>query len=107
MGFLALAQARIADSKFSMNVESEQQIVKLGTSVDMGFCRAKKKVGICNWLLATPKLSQKSSTLTQTLPPFNMAVWLTNGCSLWSIWHLSQALFVTQHLYDKISQLWP
>ncbi len=37
-------QARVADSKFSLSVDSEQQVVKLGTSVDMGFCRAKKKV---------------------------------------------------------------
>lgn len=106
MGFLALAQARIADSKFSMSVESEQQIVKLGTSVDMGFCRAKKKVGICKWLLAKLKVSQKSSTLTPTLPPFQHGC-VASGCSLWSTWHLSQALFVTQHLYDKINQLWP
>lgn len=28
-----------------MSVDSEQQVVKLGTSVDMGFCRANKKVG--------------------------------------------------------------
>ncbi|KAA6429228.1 MAG: MCM10 protein [Trebouxia sp. A1-2] len=38
-------EARIADSKFSMSVDSEQQVVKLGTSVDMGFCRANKKDG--------------------------------------------------------------
>lgn len=37
-------QARVADSKLSLSVDSEQQVVKLGTSVDMGFCRAKKKV---------------------------------------------------------------
>ena len=29
-----------------MSVDSEQQVVKLGTSVDMGFCRANKKVGL-------------------------------------------------------------
>ncbi|KAL0042006.1 hypothetical protein WJX77_000505 [Trebouxia sp. C0004] len=38
-------EARIADSKFSLSVDSEQQVVKLGTSVDMGFCRANKKDG--------------------------------------------------------------
>lgn len=39
-------QARIADSKFSMSVDSEQQVVKLGTSTDMGFCRSRKKVSL-------------------------------------------------------------
>ncbi|KAL0050163.1 hypothetical protein WJX82_005580 [Trebouxia sp. C0006] len=38
-------EARVADSRFSLSVDSEQQVVKLGTSVDMGFCRAKKKDG--------------------------------------------------------------
>ena len=37
-------QARIADSKFSLSADSEQQVVKLGTSTDMGFCRSRKKV---------------------------------------------------------------
>ena len=30
-----------------MSVDSEQQVVKLGTSTDMGFCRARKKVTFC------------------------------------------------------------
>lgn len=30
-----------------MSVDSEQQVVKLGTSTDMGFCRSRKKVTSC------------------------------------------------------------
>ncbi|KAL3163124.1 hypothetical protein ABBQ32_009538 [Trebouxia sp. C0010 RCD-2024] len=38
-------EARIAEGKLSMSVDSEQQVVKLGTSTDMGFCRSRKKDG--------------------------------------------------------------
>ncbi|KAL3156121.1 hypothetical protein ABBQ32_012418 [Trebouxia sp. C0010 RCD-2024] len=38
-------EARITDSKLSLSVQSAQQVVKLGTSIDMGFCRAKRKDG--------------------------------------------------------------
>lgn len=37
-------QMRCEDGKFSLSVDSEQQVVKLGTSVDLGFCGARKKV---------------------------------------------------------------
>lgn len=40
-------QARIAEGKLSMSVDAEQQVVKLGTSTDMGFCRSRKKVTSC------------------------------------------------------------
>lgn len=30
-----------------MSVDTEQQVVKLGTSTDMGFCRSRKKVTPC------------------------------------------------------------
>ena len=47
-------QARMADSKFSMSVDSEQQVVKLGTSTDLGFCRSRKKVGLRQTLFTIP-----------------------------------------------------
>lgn len=65
-------QARIADSKFSMSVESEQQVVKLGTSTDMGFCRSRKKVGLCQTLFTVPAafmLRTKYFANNKTCPP--------------------------------------
>lgn len=64
-------QARIADSKFSMSVDSEQQVVKLGTSTDMGFCRSRKKVGLRLTFLtiaAERELTPTNST-NKTRPP--------------------------------------
>lgn len=37
-------QTRSEDGKFSLSVDAEQQVVKLGTSMDLGFCGARKKV---------------------------------------------------------------
>lgn len=51
---MLVMQIRSEDGKFSLSVDSEQQVVKLGTSMDLGFCGAKKKVCMrcsCNWLM--------------------------------------------------------
>ena len=42
------AQARREGSKFDLSVDTGACILKLGTSSDVGFCPAQKKVGACD-----------------------------------------------------------
>ena len=42
-------QVRAEDGRFSVSVEAPEQLVKLGTSKDFGFCKARRKVCSLRW----------------------------------------------------------